>query len=361
MSLSGNKGEWSEIYTLFKLLGEGLVHAGDEHLSKIEAIFYPIVYILREERETQIKYRRIEQEVSIETVQGERLLTMQASQLLAFAEQLLLDIKANHGSFNLPHIEEFMHSIHCHSLKANSNEKADIKLVLHDPRTKINSLIGFSIKSQLGNPSTLLNASQATNFIFRIQNGSLSENEIQAINQINSRRKIIDRIREIKSKQQKLVFHSIQSSTFAHNIRMIDGDLPFILAELLKAQAETETNDLLSLVKTISKNNPLECDEQYADTFYTYKIKHFLITIALGLMPASPWSGRFDANGGYLVVKNDGDILCYHFYDRNRVEDYLLTNAFLDRPSTSRHQYGQLYKDEEGNLYIKLNMQIRLR
>ena len=28
MALSGNKGEWSEIYALFKLLGEGKVHAG---------------------------------------------------------------------------------------------------------------------------------------------------------------------------------------------------------------------------------------------------------------------------------------------------------------------------------------------
>ena len=27
MALTGNKGEWSEIYTLFKLLGDGKVHA----------------------------------------------------------------------------------------------------------------------------------------------------------------------------------------------------------------------------------------------------------------------------------------------------------------------------------------------
>ena len=28
MALTGNKGEWSEIYTLLKLLGEGKVYAG---------------------------------------------------------------------------------------------------------------------------------------------------------------------------------------------------------------------------------------------------------------------------------------------------------------------------------------------
>ena len=29
MPLTGNKGEWSEIYTLFKLLGDGVVYAGN--------------------------------------------------------------------------------------------------------------------------------------------------------------------------------------------------------------------------------------------------------------------------------------------------------------------------------------------
>ena len=35
MALTGNKGEWSEIYTLLKLLGEGKVYAGDQNLNKI--------------------------------------------------------------------------------------------------------------------------------------------------------------------------------------------------------------------------------------------------------------------------------------------------------------------------------------
>ena len=42
MALTGNKGEWSEIYTLLKLLGEGKVYAGDQNLNKIQDLFYPI-------------------------------------------------------------------------------------------------------------------------------------------------------------------------------------------------------------------------------------------------------------------------------------------------------------------------------
>ena len=51
MALTGNKGEWSEIYTLLKLLGEGKVYAGDQNLNKIQDLFYPIIMILRQEKD----------------------------------------------------------------------------------------------------------------------------------------------------------------------------------------------------------------------------------------------------------------------------------------------------------------------
>ncbi len=47
--LTGNKGEWSEIYVLLKLLAEGRLYAANENLEKIETIFYPIIKILRDE------------------------------------------------------------------------------------------------------------------------------------------------------------------------------------------------------------------------------------------------------------------------------------------------------------------------
>ena len=78
-------------------------------------------------------------------------------------------------------------------------------------------------------------------------------------------------------------------------------------------------------------------------------------------MPGKPWNGRYDANGGYIVVKESGDILCYHFYDRNRFEDFLYNNAYLERSSTRRHEYAQIVKEEDGTLSFKLNLQIRLK
>ena len=58
MALTGNKGEWSEVYTLLKLLGEGKVYAGDHNLNKIQDLFYPIIMILRQEKEASQTLKR---------------------------------------------------------------------------------------------------------------------------------------------------------------------------------------------------------------------------------------------------------------------------------------------------------------
>lgn len=64
--------------------------------------------------------------------------------------------------------------------------------------------------------------------------------------------------------------------------------------------------------------------------------------------------------GGYIIVKADGEILAYHIYNRNFFEQYLLDNTILERASTSRHEYMSLY-EEEGEMFIKFNLQVRFR
>ena len=362
MPLTGNKGEWSEIYTLLKLLGEGKVYAGDQNLNKIQDLFYPIIMILRQEKEGTFNYKLQNSDVVIQTPEGEELLRIPASVFLMEAEKLLMAINKNVGAFAIPQIELFMNQIHCHSLKAKSSDKTDIKIILHDRRTKMNSEMGFSIKSQLGGNSTLLNASKATNFNFKINDITLSDEKIANINSLNSKQnKVIDRVNAIKKAGGKLVFDKVDNPTFRNNLIMLDGDLPVIIAHLLLEQLDNGTSTLNELVEKLTLNNPLNYDVTQASPFYEYKIKHLLTSAALGMMPATAWNGKFDANGGYLVVKKDGDILCYHFYDRNRFEDYLFSNAYLERSSTTRHKYASIVKEKDGSLSFKLNFQVRLK
>ena len=362
MAQTGNKGEWSEIYTFLKLLGEGIVYAGDQNLNKIQDLFYPIIMILRHEKDGDYNYRLQNKDVVIQTPAGEELLRIPASVFLSEAENLLKAINENDGAFAIPQIETFMNSIYCYSLKAKSSDKTDIRIILHDRRTKINSEMGFSIKSQLGGDSTLLNASKATNLNFKVVGVNLSDEEITSINSINPKRnKVIERVKAIKNKGASLIFDKVDNSTFRNNLIMLDGDLPSIIASLLLEQLNTGISTLKELTEKITETNPLGYDIRQASPFYAYKIKHLLTSTALGMMPATAWSGRFDANGGYLVVKKDGEILCYHFYDRNRFEDYLFSNAYLERSSTSRHEYASIIKETDGSLSFKLNFQVRLK
>lgn len=362
--LTGNVGEWSEIYTLLKLLGEGKVYAGDQNLEKIKEIVYPIIMIIRQEKEGVYDYLVKNADVVIATADGMELLRLPAIQFLNEAEYLLKYIQdkpAGERSFPVAKTQAFMDRIYCTSLKAGSSDKTDIHIVLHDQRTKLNTNMGFSIKSQLGGDSTLLNASKATNFTYLVEGYDFTDDEIEEINAISTRSKIIDRVEAIWRKGAKFKFVKVDNDTFARNLNMIDTGLSITLAQLLIEQFQVEGRMFDELTKSLSDTNPLDFPPEDAEEMYIYKLKHLLTSAALGMMPSKKWFGKFDANGGYLVVKKDGEILCYHFYDKNRFEDFLFKNAYLERGKTRRHGYASLYRDEDGKIYFKLNLQVRLK
>lgn len=89
-------------------------------------------------------------------------------------------------------------------------------------------------------------------------------------------------------------------------------------------------------------------------------MKQLLLASALGMTPAKEWNGRYDANGGYLVVRKDGEIVCYHFYNQNDVEDYLYNNTRFERASRTRYEFGFIYQQAD-SYYLDLNLQIRFK
>lgn len=182
--------------------------------------------------------------------------------------------------------------------------------------------------------------------------------KIFLINCIDSRSKIKDRIEAITAKGGHFKFTNTENKIFSNNLVLIDSSLPQITAEIIFHFFTSNDSKTIDLVSDIEKKNPLNFDVSNEHQFYTYKIKRFLTDIALGMMPSKVWTGEYDATGGYLIVKEDGEILCYHIYNRNEFEDYLINNTKLDTASSSRHEFGEIYKEGEG-LYFKLNLQIR--
>lgn len=355
--MTGNKGEWSEIYALFKLLSDKELHLGNKEIERIQGVFYPILKILRSETSGNFEYS-IQDEVVV--ISGnEEVLRVSVDIFKEKALYLLAKIKESKTrTFSCPEIEEFMNSINCISLKAGSSSKTDITIVVHDQRTNQQPTLGFSIKSQLGSPSTLLNAGKTTNFIYKITGIELDENEIQKINLISSRSKIRDRILEIQSEKGSFEFIKTENQIFSNNLVLIDSLLPQILSNILLDFYSSEYAHLSDLVERIADKNPLNFNIENDHQFYDYKTKRFLTDIALGMMPSKVWTGQYDATGGYLIIKEDGEVLCYHIYNKNEFENYLLNNTKLETASSSRHGFGKIY-EKDNELYFNLNLQIR--
>ncbi len=76
------------------------------------------------------------------------------------------------------------------------------------------------------------------------------------------------------------------------------------------------------------------------------------------MVPQTPWKDRLSAYGGYIVVRNNGELVCYHLYNENAFKDYLFNDTRFDTPSCSRYKFGSIY-DDHGSLFINLNLQIR--
>ncbi len=270
------------------------------------------------------------------------------------AEELFGIIKGASGVFRIPEMEQFMSSIYCLSLKAKSIDKTDITVVLHDLRTGLLSERGFSIKSKLGSPSTLFNANgDNTSFIYQIE--GVDQKHLEAVNSIKFFQAKFAYLETIGA---SVKFEKLANRIIQNNLMYVDYCLPEILGEVVLLYYCSGFTKLSDLTSFVSDSNPLNFDVDFKQNFYEHKIKRFLTDVALGLKPGKPWRGIYEATGGYIIVKEDGELLCYHIYDKNQFEDYLFNNTRLDTPSTTRHAFGDIYERDGAN-YIKLNLQIR--
>lgn len=363
MGLSGNKGEWSEIYVLLYLLGTARLYSANERLELLdENAFFQILSIFREEGK-EANRKKIRYDINdVATrfvsvyVNGEHMVNL-ATEVLKSEAIALFDaiVSNNQGdrAFEISSSNAILNALNCSTLKAPSDDKTDIALKLHDFLTGYTRKCGFSIKSQLGGDPTLLNAGQTTNFKYEII--GMTDDLAKQINQVEGTRKIIKRLKMINSSNAKLKFCCAVNRTFSENLMLVDSRMEEIVGEILLRFYQDRANKCKEAVELLEEDNPLHFPRE---GFYAFKFKKLLCSVALGMVPGSIWNGQDDANGGYIIVKQDGDVLAYHLYNRNSFENYLLNNTRFETASTSRHQFGSVY-NENGKFFVDLNLQIR--
>lgn len=354
--ISGNIGEWSEVYVFFKLLAEGKLFAADDELNRLEGEYYPIIKIIRTEDKNIYRDREYYTGTNIRIYSDSKLIAkIPSSEFEKEAAFLYEQLKLQKGpSLSIEKTQNFIKKIYVYKLKAPSVDKTDIKIKLKDIHTGYRPTVGFSIKSYIGSKPTLLNTSEHTSFIYKVFD--ISEENANNINKIDSSNKIRDRINAVLQYGGKLVYERTESDIFRNNLFMIDSSMPQLLSEVLLAYYRGKGSSCLDLLSFLQEKNPLLRNKK----FYEHKLKEFLCSIALGLKPGTEWDGTDDANGGYIIVKECGEVLAYHIYNRDSFKNYLLKSTKFDTPSSSRHKFGQLYQ-ENNEIYIKLNFQIRFK
>ena len=353
---NGNIGDWSELYTLAYLLVHGGAYGADENQNRIESLYYKVLQVLIAESESDsfLKYQ-IENEKIIVYKDSQPVDSILRSKLEVQMNEFFTELTQGGHSrhFELKNGEALLSLLRKQTMKASSSEtESDLELVLEDNQTRIQSpAVGFSIKSQLGSASTLLNSSGSTNFIYRVvKNGEASTSGFPVFEHGKHRKNL----QKLFDSGFDLQFDRFQSETFSNNLQLLDSNMGKYLARIVLEYYSSGKSKFSEIVEDsyppelVSSKQPI------------FKIKEFLGAISMGMRPAAEWDGDTTKFKGIILVKKEGDIVFYYLYNRKSFEDYLYKSLKFDRPQTSRHKYGDIY-EEDGNSYIKLNLQIRFK
>ena len=359
MKLTKNKGEWSEFYVLLKVLVDKKLYAADEDLNVISDVFYPILTVIAgKDTVNQRNYELSESSDDIKILDPKdgNFKTINKSVIQTKLRDIFQIIKDSAKTFEIQSAEDLRNQLECITIKSGSNKKTDIVMIVHDWATGMKPEIGFSIKSKVGSDATLFNAGKNTNLTFEIIGGKI---DISKINNISSSSKVRDRIKEIEGSGGSLEYHSMEGKILEKNLRMIDLTMPEIISEMLKIFYEGKAKKVSDIVTELERENPLQKTlPNFDPDFYKHKIEQFLVAAALGMMPGKPWDGRIETLGGYIIVKEDGEVVCYHLLNLDQFKEYLFKNTRLETASTTRHGFATAY-EEDGKLFMKLNFQVR--
>ena len=357
MKEAKNKGEWTRLLIFIKLIAEQKLFLSNPSLNiteeyldikKITPHNLDLEFFILDKSTIQVTNKKTKEskEISIDQIINNEVLN-----------DLTNKIKEGSGTFSIPSFEIIQDSLGFSVIKGGtSKQKADIILdIKHKSFKKKNE--GFGIKSYLGSKPTLLNASGNTNFIFEIK--GIDESMIDDINGINTRTKLKDRINRIEELGGKFSYKGAERETMNYNLKMVDSAMPQIIGYILLAFYKERISSLSKIIDHIHANKKANKKLKYGDKLsLTVKVKKLLVDILLGFFAGTKWNGEYESNGT-IVMKNTGDCVGFHIINIKNLKQYLFDNIKLDTPSSTRHRFGKIYKEKNGKLYFKLNMQLR--
>ena len=367
-----NKGEWAEFYVMLKLLGEGKLYTADKLLRKNYKSYLDILKIIRQECENQVLEYIIDEEKSTVTIKpqgsGTVFAVIPTSDFNENAKTLFDGIKNEKGSsVSAPtSVCDFAKIIYVSkpkapavkALKKQFGGKNDIFIEVRDGQTAIVSIMGFSIKSKFGQNPTLFNAGSSSQYLYKLTgcNDELMA-EFNTISE-NGGRGWVKCKEYLFNHAITMSFDRTQNPVYADNLFLIRESMAKIMAWCIKDRliSGTDNHNVKETVERMAAENPLNVPNP--TIYYEKALKDFLIAGFTGMTAGNVWDGKEQVNGGYIVVMDDGDILCYHSNDREAFRDYLYRNTYFEYVSADKYVWSRILKID-GEYYLPLNASIR--
>jgi len=353
-----NRGEWAELYVLVKILCEQSINVrvqGANAGRRLE--------VLRARR-------GIDNGAEEYVVDGNDIFCVHIdkrvpkSEVCRHVEPLLQAIKAGKGtSFSLRLGDELLKLLGINQLKKGGREKSDIYLDVRDPLTGATGSQGYTVKALIGSKPTLFNASEPTNFEYRII-PKVADHMVEHYNATDSEGKLIHGTRkmvsELMAQGHELELVGIDER-FKENLELLDGDMPRFLSELILTYYGYRAGKKAAIsasIESLAELNPLGVSNPKVR--YRHKIRDFLEASAYGMVPTEPYNGERTASGGLLLVGKSGELTCFRLDDKDRSRDYLVDHTYLETASRTKHSFGIL-ENRDGETRLKLNLQVRYK
>jgi hypothetical protein len=351
-----NKGEWSEVYCLVRTIADGQLNLIDGNLVA-RSDFIKVVGGKISFCDTKENYEYSVSDTMVEIfTSSEGLIERIDKTAFKILCSNILDqiLKTQDKTFTIDAVQKVFSKIGILKLKSDSLTKEDVIFKVSDKELPRQEYLGFSVKSFLAGNPTLINASGATNFIYKTNINKANFAEYKEL-------KAKDLLRKLAEDNQSVTFSKMDSAVYQKNLMLIDTNMPQIIAEILKLYYSGKLRMLTDIVNSLKSSNPLNISDV---SIYEHKIKDILFNSALGMFPNKDWDGLKSVDGGCIIISSSGELGTFYIIRKLYLEffrEYLFKNCYLDTASTTRHKFGRLFFDEEaGEYFLKLNLQIRV-
>lgn len=191
----------------------------------------------------------------------------------------------------------------------------------------------------------------ASNFIFKID----GIDDAQMIHS-NSITKIKDKFNYIRSVGGSWSFFKVAKDVLRDNLTLLDLGMAQIVAACMAKYYSGEGNDLATLTRKVSNEDPLHINNAELQPMYCFKMKQFLMAFALGMTVNSPWNGKYDwqcSNSIYNFVNE----ICRSSLP---FEDQIFNRAIFVSPDPIKDFHGKVYRYED-SYFIELSLQISIK